>query len=75
VDKLKAAQVVDLVDGLCVKAIHGVYYLTCMVPGNNQDECHPWLTDRRVQVETEVLVITVKDGPLDQQISGRGSGG
>ena len=47
-DKLKVAQTVDMVDRLCAKAIHGVYYQTCMAPGNDQDGCHAWLTDRRV---------------------------
>ena len=64
VDKLKAAQAVDMVDRLCAKAIHGVYYQTCMAPGNDQDGCHAWLTDGRVRAETEALVIAVQDGVL-----------
>jgi len=53
-----------MVDRFFAKAIHGVYYQTCMVPGNNQNGCHAWLTDGRVRAETEALVIVVQDGVL-----------
>ena len=64
VAQLKAAQAVQLLETLTAKTIHGVYYQTCLAPGNDTEGCHAWLTDGKVRAEMEALVVALQDEVL-----------
>ena len=63
--QLKAAQVVKLVGTLTAKPIHKVFYQQASAAeGVDTEGTFAWLSDGRLQAETEGLVIAAQDGVI-----------